>query len=63
MHSKFGHKRAVKFGALTGHGTGTSTGTTSAPCGMVSLGQTAHWHSEYTLQKGHTHMRIALRAV
>ena len=62
---------AVKFGALAGHGTrverllrpcvaGTGTGTTSTPCGKVSLGQTAHWHSEYTLQKGHTY---ALRVV
>ena len=59
---------------LAGHGTlaerplrpcvaGTSTGTTSTPCGKVALGQTAHWHSEYTLQKGNTDRHIALRAV
>ena len=35
----------------------------STTCGKVSLGQTAHWHSEYTLQTGHTDRHIALRAV
>ena len=35
----------------------------SAPCRKVSLGQTAHWHSEHTLQKDHIDRHIALRAV
>ena len=42
---------------------GRSLAPESTPCGKVSLGQTAHWHSEYTLQKGHTDRHIALRAV
>ena len=35
----------------------------SSPCGKVSLGQTAHWHGEYTLQKDHIDRHIAVRAV
>ena len=31
----------------------------STPRGKVSLGQTAHWHSEYTLQNDHIDRHIA----